>query len=240
MLVARVGVLTLSVLAVLLASACGRTAPAPAVAINMRQAAAYAAEINLRSGDLPGATDEAPGRRIAITSHSASPCLRRLGTGDEIGSPLLAQRGGEALTVRSHVFVQTAGVARFRPSLESLETGLRCEEHRTLTHLAKVNGESSLPSFTTSVLPLPSRLRGKPAYGVRIDLCGSITEPRCSNPHGVATSYGDTFEISTPPAVVTLVVSSYFYPPSSAVEQRLLSLLYSRVTAHKLSATSGT
>jgi hypothetical protein len=142
------------------------------------------------------------------------------------------QGRGELLTVRSSVFVQAPAAARFRPSPGSLEAILRCEEHRSLTRAAKAEGQPSLPSVMPTALASPANLRGTPIHGVRIQVCGSSTEPRCTSPNG--GDYADTFEISVGPTIVTLSVSAFFYPPSSTVEERLLSLLYSRAKAPKL------
>ena len=197
------------------------------------RAAAYAASINVRAGDVPGFFMRRPGRQVVTKPHQGPTCTGHLEGGDAIYSPVFVNTRDESasspmLTVQSRIEVQrSVSTGPYPPSVKKLQRILLCANAR-----ARIGSHTAgKPTRTYSVLPLPPRLRGAPIYGFRIRECGTLSE-RCRSGHNEDIT--DTFGIILGPVLTTLLVTSENKPFPPATEQRLLSLLYNRAKAHKL------
>jgi hypothetical protein len=228
--VARGAVLALAAFAgAVLASGCGSAGSS----VSEKQAAAYATSINLRAGDVPGFFMRRPGRQVVTKPHQGPPCTGHLDGGDDIYSPVFVNTRNESasspmLTVQSRIEVeQPVSTGPYSPSIKKLQRILRCASARSPIG----SDAKGKPTKTYSVLPLPPRLRGAPVYGFRTRDCGTLFE-RCRPGHNEGII--DTFGIIMGPVLTGLLVTSENKPFPPATEQRLLSLLYSRAKAHRL------
>ena len=220
--VARIPTLALGAYAsAVLFSACGSAGSATGSVdrpISTERAAAYAAEINLRAADMPGFSVTDAGRRFATTPQQQSPCIpKNVPGGYRTTSPTFAKGG--RLNVVSSVLVYTSRAeGTFTPSPAKLKNLVRCERRR-------ISSEGKVKP-AVSALPLPPGLRGAPFFALR--LCEEGCQPGSG---GLVT---DAFWAITGRFEVTLSFTSTEGPPRPAMEQRVLSLLYNRVKAHKL------
>ncbi len=209
---------------VVLVAGCGNgtsvrvSAIASASPVTEAQLVVYAHAVNLRVADLP----EAVARGSAETvkhRRSESPLLRCTGLTSAqnvlaIASRSLNGSGGvfqSAVLAMPSTAVATAYVAAFNTS-----RGRKCLERTVSGTQAKV----------ISAVPLAVPV-GPGSVGVRtLVRFGSPGSPRL---------YIDEFFFVVGPTVVSLLTSYGEKPAPLAIERRLLSLLYSRAEAHKLS-----
>lgn len=192
-------------------AATGSQADGSAATISGAEALTYAHVVNLRAGDVPGTTSK---RYVEVVKYQhkrgAFPNCTGLPAGRllmKVQSPIF---GSAYWWMRSTVAVMSneAFAAAYVSALDS-SRGHRCLLPRTPP--IKV-------SFSTlQVAP--------PAVGVRI---GEMVGTR------VERSHRDFFAFAAGRSVVTLIAEGE-KTPSLVAEQHILSLLYSRAEAHKLS-----
>jgi hypothetical protein len=213
---------------------CGASAPA-STSIEKTQALAYAHAVNLRAADLPGWTSAGPERQITKRAPFVAELARcggaiypRVEVGG-IGSLFRrGPRGSEALTESGVLVTPSADIAS-RDVAANRSARVQACVARVVTSVQPRGPSGTRPVATIS--PLPNPLPGVESYGVKVIITAVGRG---------GTVYGrqDVLGFASGPAVVALTVS---YVPKSAHfanERQLLSLLYSRATAHKLGGSA--
>jgi hypothetical protein len=205
--------LTATVLALtgLLVGGCGGSGPR---AISKAEAVAYARAVNLQGGDVP----ETPGSlgraspEVALASLELLGCRHRTSPVTTVTSTNLggldSENGSTLIQSRVEVMPTAAAAAR---------------DYTNCLHSAYAPGskQADLSALTTSSLGLPR------SFAVR----QTMTFPASLHQ---AHLYTDVLGFVYGPAEVSLIATGIRRPVPSALEQRLLSLLYSRAKAHKL------
>lgn len=214
-------------------------APAAGTGVSKAQAQAYAHEVNLTAADIPEATilsqehesgePSAAGVEFARCAGGVGPSHRvaNIDSADfRIGSK------AEALRVKSSVEVMpTAALAAQNYTALTSGRGRECLKRllpRTLEGAS--TGRARIGPATIS--PLPQLLAaGTASFGMRVNttLTGLIRGKQVTLPLVL-----DVFDLLAGPAEVNFSVGSSLRPPPRALEQRLLSLLYTRAQTHKL------
>jgi len=216
------------------------------------RAVAYARAVNLRPADVPGLVPDA--RRKEGTGTFLERCERPAGSDEAIGIPSQVfeenlehgkrSKGSGILgilsiypleSVRSAVYTTTSStLAADAVALATGTVGQACLRQSFLG-TAQVTSESGHqePFFTAvKVSPLHVQIAGLQIQGMRASasLAANMTNTSNRQPY-----YDDVLGFSSGPHEIFLKVTSSPRNPA-ATEQRVLSLLYNRAEAHKLSA----
>jgi hypothetical protein len=224
--------------------------------IDRAQATAYAHAVNITAADVPemtsaGQEGEAKVRSLGVENAHCSGGVSPYRRVVDIHS--VRFRGATASpreSVRSDVTVwPTNAVAEQDSAAELSRRGRACAQH-LLERLA-IDAIGRVRVSHVSIAWLPPPLPGaKGSYAARISLritgvlgpgqtqserSTAALESSSPNPRSVEIPlYIDGFGFLAGPARVSLTATSLKRPASSAIEHRLLSLLYSRAKAHIL------
>jgi hypothetical protein len=228
----------------LLAVGCGSSHHAAltgttAAGISKAQATAYAHEVNLVAGDIPGATVRSQehevgeakpaGVELARCTGGVSP-RRRVTNVDS--SRFRIGKKTAATQVKSSVEVMpTAALAAQNYGALGSARGRACIAH-LLTHVLEGASTSRVRFGPASTSLLPNLLAtGKETFGVRVTttLTAIVSGKQVRLP-----VYSDVFDLLAGPAEVNMSATGFGHPPPKATERRLLSLLYTRAETHKL------
>ena len=228
-------------------AACGGSTTPPAAvtpsdagsAITKAQASAYARAINLQAGDLPGMSMTSP--------EGEKPDATRVGEVERCAGNLTASRvvvnihsatfsasnEPEHEEIRSDVEVMpSVALAKQNNASNRSQRALACAKHLFPLQLASKDG-SRVHYGPVTVSRLPYPLPGVPGsfgYRIAVAILGVPSTVEPIQPH----LYVDAFGFLAGPAEVALLATAFPRPVPQEVDERLLSLLQSRATAHKL------
>jgi hypothetical protein len=209
----------------------------------------FANAVNVRDDDVPGMTVISAGFELNGGVPPFGSCVSRVRSSDmvvAVSSPRFRGSRGQkpnrlrldlpilpVEAVRSLVYVmRDPDVAKRNVAAARGASAPACVARRKVTEASGrlVGGEPYKGRITASTLRFP--LSGVTGYGLRVrgTLAAALFH-RKTRP----TYYEDTFGFAIGPAEIILHADAATRPFPSAVEQRLLSMLYDRAKAHALS-----
>jgi hypothetical protein len=230
-----------------LVAACGESGSDP---VSKARAVAYANAVNLRAGDLRGMTNVLSGYEV----RSAPPfgvfdCATHMSRSDEVvalSSPWFLRSTGQPQTrlsllrprlpleaTHSVVYVMRAPAFASRNVAAAGSPSARACVERRNARLASgrfVGRELLKRQIKVASLTLPQS--GIAGFGMRVS--GTLAAAQFHQKTRPAF-YEDTFGFAVGPAEIVLRAGGVARPFPSAVERRLLSVLYARAKAHALS-----
>lgn len=218
-------------------AAASGTAGGAGVAPGRAAALAYARAVNLRAGDIPGASVTRPERLRPAPGPSAREFAHCAGAPEPgrrvlaLSSAKLRPGGGAATQIGSSVEVMpSATLARRTFEAAASARGRSC----LVKLLPEVFGRSSsgAPSIShLSIARLPVPISAVQSLSYRLSLTLSS---KASGATRAVPLYLDVVEILHGPAEVGLTTLGIGRPPSAALERHALTLLAARAAAAKL------
>jgi hypothetical protein len=241
-----VTMLALAATAVLVAGCGGSSSSADSASAQVTKAqAAYAHAVNLRATDVPGLA--ASRVRLKNTRHGwLDPVEGCDGGGGQKVTGILSPRFFASLNhggvlsllpleaVQSTVFPAVSPVTASR-ALQAVVSarGRACFRQFFGSAESQAEHGSREPVFTQiEVYARPSPLRNVRVYGLRTT---AKSDFGTTDTKGRSNYYEDFFAFMVGSTVITLNATGDPHPVPAATERRLLSLLYNRAVAHKLS-----
>ena len=233
-----------------LAAGCGsNAASAGDTASEQAQARAfaYANAVNLRAGDVPGLAASRLRLKTPKTRHGwLDPVEGCDGSGGQKVTGIISPRflasldHGSVLSLLPLEAVQSTVFPAVSPAIASRALraavsarGRACFKQFFGSAESQAEHRSREPVFTQiEVSAPPSPLRNVRVYGLRTTAKSDFGTTGAT---GRSNYYEDFFAFIVGPTVITLNATGDPHPAPAGTERRLLSLLYSRAEAHKLS-----
>jgi hypothetical protein len=202
--------------------------------ITRAKALAFAHEVNLRAGDLPGSVatsteGEAPepsarGKQFARCAGTTNPVEKVV----DVRSPSFRLAGSRlGGKIKSNVEVMPSAQLASRTFAAGKSSRGRDCADRLLESILGQRNESPNRFTHLTISSIPSPLPGPNSFEYRIRV-------NVATEHLVLPVYLDAFELLSGPAEIGVTAVGVMHPPSKAIEDRAVKLVAERAASHSV------